>query len=136
MVQACYAAVLSPFGLSSVVFGKFSCIFYLFLLVVVSLSCGSFTGSRRPAVESCWLPTGRHRDCVGFAVHVEARCCTHRFACKRWTRYSVPEILEKATGRVPLVQIGGDCALLEWIRAARGLDSIPYVRRSIFLRVR
>lgn len=105
---------------------------YLFLLVVVSLSCGSLPAEEVPLLRAAAATAGMV-IAWGLLCHIGARLCARQVRLQAMDPLLGAEILEKQLAAFRWLGLAVVVLCLGGFGLARGLDSIPYVGSSIFL---
>ena len=105
---------------------------YLFLLVVVSLSCGSLPAEEVPLQRAAAATAGMV-IAWGLLCHVGARLCARQVRSQAMDPLVGAEILEKQLAAFRWLGLGVVVLCLGGFGLARGLDSIPFIGKSIFL---
>ncbi len=105
---------------------------YLFLLVVVSLSCGSLPATEVPLLRAVAATAGMV-IAWGLLCHIGARLCARQVRTEAMDPLFGAELLEKQLAAFRWLGLGVVVLCLGGFGLARGLDSIPHVADSIFL---
>jgi Zn-dependent protease with chaperone function len=105
---------------------------YLFLLVVISLSCGSLPATEVPMFRALVATIGMLFG-WGLLCQVGARLCAKQVRQTAINPITGAEILERQLSAFRWLGLGVVVLCLGGFGLARGLDAIPYVGGSIFL---